>query len=234
MSSRNNEERSAIVSGAGFVSDLMIKLTKAVEKRGAEPSCLHVLVRPKGEKTLDKIAAIIIQDCGQIFPENWDVSIFPIKPSAIESNMVSLLKDWKATSGLSDNDYINPRINEANFPTGKNSLPTGCEIVLVKFNKYMTIEEALREGQAQGLRRPTIQEGIIFATQYPDIQKKITIIVPHIPQSFSRDYPDQPASRYCLLLSGSQRGRQLHLRSDNSTWIKFMFVRDNQILPANG
>jgi len=232
--SANAKDRSTIVSGAGFVSDFMIRLIGTVKEKGGIEQDLHILVRPEGKPILDQIAELLVEQSKQIFPSSWKALSFSIAPPPTGSNMNSLLKDWKATSELYNKDYIDPRITEANFPTDENSLPkTSCEIVLVKFGRSMTTEEALREGRAQGLRRPTIQESIVFATQYPDIQKEKTIFVPHISQVFGRHCCDQSDRHYCLFLSGSYRSRQLYLRYDDERWSRFMFVRNKPILPVN-
>ena len=61
---------SAIVAGAGFVSDLMLRLQRLVIKKGGTDEDLYRLVTPDGEDTLGQVAQLIVHSGGsELKPE---------------------------------------------------------------------------------------------------------------------------------------------------------------------
>lgn len=222
--SKNKEERSAVVGGAGFVSDFMIKLTSAIRENGGTDGDLHIVVRPEGKLILDEIAKIIVgQNKQPKFSPAWRVKEYIITPTKA-TNMKQLVADWKNAGSKSDNNYINSNITDANFPTNKDNLSsTNCKIFIVNFGKSMTAEQAIVEVEKYGLKPPTIQQGILFATQNPDIQREKWIVVPHKP------WQDSDGNLDVLYLRGFSDHRLLRLGWYSNGWNDdywFLFVGD--------
>ncbi len=155
------------------------------------------------------------QESKQTYPESWMVEEYFITPTQA-TNMEQLIEDWKNIGKPDDNVYINPNITDANFPTNKDNLPqTKRKMFLINFGEPMTAEQAIAEGAKYGLKQPTIQEGIIFATQNPDIQREKWIIVPHKP------WQDSYGDLSVLYLDGFFYNRNLVFYCYSDEWLIF-------------
>ena len=222
--SANAKDRSTIVSGAGFVSDFMIRLIGTVKEKGGIEQDLHILVRPEGKPILDQIAGLLVKQSKQIFPSSWKVLVLPVKSPSPGSD---ILKEWKDAGELDEKTHIDKEIIDLvslALAEGDALPKNDYEIVLVNFNKAITAPRALQAGLAQGLKKPTIQEIIIGATQNPDIQREGRIIVPD-ELSVHRGIDDY----FVLCLSGQPKSRRLFLKSYSSWWAEsdwFVFVRN--------
>lgn len=75
-------------------------------------------------------------------------------------------------------------VTDDNFPVETSSCSKHCcrshteevEVHLVHFDKRMTSDEAKRELDKQGLRPATVQELLALGAQYPDLQRRFSIV----------------------------------------------------------
>ena len=72
-------------------------------------------------------------------------------------------------------DWINPDVNEKNFPI-KQKTKHIVTIKLFNFNRFISSEEVIKNIKKNGFRPAFIEELIVLATNYPDLQKKFPVV----------------------------------------------------------
>jgi hypothetical protein len=72
-------------------------------------------------------------------------------------------------------DWKNDDITDKHFPS-KRAGTTDTEIILVKFDKDMTLEDVLRELNKQRLRAAELPELLAFGEKYPDVQLEFPVV----------------------------------------------------------
>ena len=75
-------------------------------------------------------------------------------------------------------DYTNPHITSINFKTEKTERKGKADLVieLVRFNRMISTDDALRELDGRGYRPAELRELLAFGEKYPDVQRKFPIV----------------------------------------------------------
>lgn len=151
---------SAIVSGAGLAADVWTKLVKAVRERGGTDEDIHRLATDDGGTVIAKFADLIVE----IGDQAKNVFRVTVDYGMSVEELVRLGKY----------DSANPDINSQNFRTDRRG-KTEVVIHVVPLDRYISLDEAVRELDKMGLRPAELHELLAFGAAFPDKQRELPI-----------------------------------------------------------
>jgi len=118
-------------------------------------------------------------------------------------------------------DWKSSRVNGKNFPMRR--IPEGPrEIVLLEFDRKPANDEVLVKARRQGLERPRYEDALLFGEQYPEEQRKASIVFLHEPWKCFF------CEQHVLVLNCDNGRRGLCMRYFGYRWgrrCRFAFVR---------
>ena len=182
MAKRSQEEKSAIVSGAGFAAALWIAVEVAVRKAGGSDEDIHRLGTEEGKDTLCKMARVVVLrgKCEISVPESAVVPATPPSPATpptpstyqVTVDHGQTLEEMIAAGRY---DMRKNYITAEHFPvqgTGK----VDVELHLVHLNRSASTNTVLAELDRRNLRPATLPDLLAFGAKYHNIQKDFPIV----------------------------------------------------------
>jgi len=179
---------------------LLQSLLERVKKRGCSDDDILRVATAQGDNLLDKFADVMAEAASRrrdIFPVavNYDLPV----EEAIQAG------DYQA---------VHAGIASKNFPSTKKG-QAELEIVLVRFDRRMASEEVVRELDEEGLRAAELHEFLAFGAQYPEVQRKYSVVGLGSVWRDGRKYRNVP----CLYTASE--GRYLDLRWWDDAWYSY-------------
>lgn len=154
--------RSKFIKAFGKVFEIFKALAHAVIDNGGSDEDLELIAKNIWLRTK---MALLIRNLKEMLSEEF----FPI--------LVDLNLSIKEMIKAGCYDKAQPDINEKNFSTLGGSCGRYEAIaVLVSFENQPTRYQVLKEFIQRGLKQPTLFDILAFGTQYPEMQRKFTII----------------------------------------------------------
>jgi hypothetical protein len=153
---------SLLVSAAGWIAGLVEKLINALRERGVTDEQIHALVTENGSELIGEIADAIAE-----FVKRVKKIVYVISMDYAMS-IEELVR-------LGKYDWINENITAKHFPT-KRTGKAGIKIELVRFDRTISSEEALKEIDEMGYRAAEACELLTFGRYYPDVQREFPIV----------------------------------------------------------
>jgi hypothetical protein len=119
-------------------------------------------------------------------------------------------------------DWVNPDITSKNFPT-KRKGTAKVAVELIRFNRYISTDEALRELNRMGYRPAKLHVLLAFGEKYQEFQREFPVVA--LGSVWRRGWSGY-RSIPCLNKLGSERSMELELFvGDWSEVCRFMAVR---------
>jgi hypothetical protein len=113
-------------------------------------------------------------------------------------------------------------VTSENFPAWRRAGSRVREIVLLRFDRNVTSEEAIAEAARHGLEPPTYEDALHFGVEHPEVQREGPVVFLHDPWVgfFGR--------RDVLCLWSNAGRRELGLEGFDGSWSphhRFAFAR---------
>ena len=195
------KDKSAIVSGAGWIGSLADKLVRTAREHGVSDEKVHSLATDDGEAVINAMvdAAVVVWACGA--------------SKVIGTFQITLAGDATASELVlrGQYDWHNNWITDERFPIQSHE-PIPRTIELVEFDHDPTSEEVLADFARRGLERPTHEDALCFGIQHPEEQRKHPIVFLHEPVL------SPGVVRDVLVLRGIVGDRELHLCLFGGWW----------------
>lgn len=190
MSKRSRDELETMKMVAGVMLAVVTAIVNAVREIGGTFEHVHRLTKPEGAETVRAIAALIVnggKTATKTLGDTYRVTVDYTKSLA---EMIAAGKY----------DYVNPYINEKNFPikrpksvaqTGHKEVHSGngpyrtpeptagniVELVLIhQMSKMVSTEDILKYLDKNDLRPATLAELLAFGAENPEIQRRFLIV----------------------------------------------------------
>jgi hypothetical protein len=182
------------------ISAIFQSLLDKLKERGHSEDDILRAVDAQGDGLLEKVADVMTEAArkpGEVFPVevNYDLSV----EDAI------LAGDYQA---------VNASINGKNFPSTRRG-QAKMEIFLIRFELRMTSENVLGELDKQGLRPAELPEFLAFGAQYPEVQRRFSVV------GLGSVWRDRKGYRNVPCLFTASEGRYLDLHWWDDGWYSY-------------
>jgi len=217
------KDKSAIVSGAGFLASFWLAFERAVKEHGGTEEDLHRLGTEDGRETIRQMAELAVA-VGKPAEEEEDelqrltvtVNYIPPLEAGEDPEEFDLLQAMIAEGNY---DWVNSDITSEHFPIeGEGQVEV--ELHLIHLNRVATGDEVLTELDKRNLRPATIEDLLALGAIHPDLQRDFPIVA--VGSVWRR--PD--GHRYVPCLCGHWDGR----RDLGLDWIGFRWDGDCRFL----
>ncbi|MFH1426204.1 MAG: hypothetical protein ABIG66_02105 [Candidatus Kerfeldbacteria bacterium] len=209
---------SPIVSGAGLLTTVWTELVNAVKERGGMDEEIYRLATPEGRPLIGRFADLVVE-AGR--PDSASkVELKPVKLTVSDSFPVTWSLSWRWIEALKAGkfDRTNSDITEDRFPL-QNSPDDPAEgeydLAVVHFGRYMSTGDVLAAVKESGYQRPSFGDGLVFARDYPDVQRDFPVAILCVPWSDAHGHRNVP----CLYESARERDLYLYWFEDD--WYDF-------------
>jgi hypothetical protein len=178
----------------------MQHLLDKVKKRGFSDDDIVRVAASQGDQLLDKFADVIAQSAR--------------KPQ--ESYPVVVNYDLSVEEAVEAGNYqaVNADITHEHF-SWKQKGQIAAEIVLVRFEHRMTSQGVIDELENEGLRPAELPEILAFGAQYPEVQRKFSVV------GLGSIWQDRKGSRNVPCLYEASEGRYLDLHWWDDGWYAY-------------
>jgi hypothetical protein len=185
---------------ANDMSGIVQTLIEKLKKRGKSENDIARVVDAQGDSLLDKCADVLAgaaRQPGELFSVlvNYDLSV----REAIEAG------DYQA---------VNASITREKFPSKRHG-QVQLELILIRFGSRMTSESVLSELDKGGLRPAELPEFLAFGAQYPEVQRRFSVI------GLGSECRDGRGYRSVPCLYEASEGRYLDLHWWDDGWYSY-------------
>jgi hypothetical protein len=189
------------------VSTIWQSLLDKLKKRGHSEDDILRVVDAQGDKLLEKFADVLSEatrNPREVFPlsVNYDLPV----QEAIDAG------NYQAVSSS---------ITSRNFPSSRRG-KAQVEIILTRFEGRMTSEEVVTELGKEGLRPAELPEFLAFGAEYPEVQRRFSIVALGSVWRDPKGYRNVP----CLFTASEGRYLDLHWWDDGwYSYSRFAAIR---------
>jgi len=129
---------------------------------------------------------------------------------------ISVNYDLTVEDAIDAGDYqaVNASITTRNFPSRRHG-QSQLEIILVRFEGRMTSENVLTELTKNGMRAAELPEFLAFGAQYPEVQRRFSIV------GLGSECRDRSGYRSVPCLYEASEGRYLDLHWWDDGWYSY-------------
>jgi len=182
------------------LSAIWESLLERVKKRGcSEDEILRLAAQ--GDTLLDKFADVMAEAARK------PTDIYPVKVN-YELSVEDAIEAGKYQA-------VNTDITGKNFPPSIRKGQTDLEIVLVRFDHRMKSEDVLDALSKEGLRAAELPEFLAFGAEYPDVQRKFSVV------GLGSVWQDRKGYRNVPCLYTASEGRYLDLHWWDDGWYSY-------------
>jgi hypothetical protein len=185
---------------ANDISAILQSLFDKLRKRGQSEEDIIRVVHTQGDGLVDRFAQVMVEAARR------PIEVFPL----------SVHYDLSVEEAIEAGHYqaVNASITSRNFPSKRHG-KAQLEIILVRFDARMTSENVLSELEKEGLRPAELPEFLAFGAEYPEIQRKFSVI------GLGSECRDERGYRSVPCLYEASEGRYLDLHWWDDGWYSY-------------
>lgn len=182
------------------VSAIFKRLIDKLKQRGHSEDDIVRTIDSKGDSILEKIADTMTREA------RTPTETFPL--------LVNY--DLPLEEAINAGKYqgVHGAITRENFPSARHG-QAHMEIILVRYEQRMESESVLKELDKEGLRPAELPEFLAFGAEYPDVQRKFSVV------GLGSVWKDRKGYRNVPCLYEASEGRYLDLHWWNDGWYSY-------------
>ncbi len=185
---------------ASDVSSVFQRLIDKLKERGQSENDIIRAIDSQGDGLLEKLADAMTKAAHnprEVFPLSVDYAL-PLVDAI----------------GAGDYQGVHASITKENFPPTRHG-QAQVEIILVRYDQRIESENVLAELDREGLRAAELPEILAFGAEYPEVQRKFSVV------GLGSVWTDRKGYRNVPCLYEASEGRYLDLHWWNDGWYSY-------------